>query len=96
MSYPNAPVELKLNYPVNVNGNEVKALKVRRPKVRDNLIAAKKTTPEDQEMTMMALLTGQDDDVLNELDMADYDALQKVVVGFRKKGSSQSETSSAE
>ena len=95
MSYPNESAELKLNYPVSVDGRKVEALKIRRPKVRDNLIAAKKETDEDREMTMMSLLTGEEAEVLHEMDMADYEALQKVIVGFRKKDSSQSETSNA-
>lgn len=94
MPYPNETKELVLEYPVTVNNREIVALKVRRPKVRDNLIAAKKDDDADREMAMMSLLTGEDEDVLHELDMFDFEALQKVVVGFRKKGNSESETSS--
>jgi len=94
MPYPNETKELVLEYPVTVNNREIVALKVRRPKVRDNLIAAKKDDDADREMAMMSLLTGEDEDVLHELDMFDFEALQKVVVGFRKKGNSKSETSS--
>lgn len=94
MAYPNEPEKLPLEYPVTVNKREIKALNVRRPKVRDNLIAAKKDDDADREMAMMSLLTGEDEDVLHELDMFDFEALQKVVMGFRKKGNSKSEKSS--
>ncbi len=96
MSYPMGSEILVLVHPITVDGREIKELNVRRPKVRDNLIAQKKETAEDGEMTMMSLLTGEDDSVLQEMDMLDFEALQQVVVGFRKKDSSQSETSSAD
>lgn len=96
MAYPNEPKELILEYPVTVNSREIKSIKVRRPKVRDNLIAAKKDDDADREMAMMSLLTGEDEAVLHELDMFDFEALQKVVVGFRKKAGSTSEKPSEE
>ncbi len=96
MSYPMGSQVLVLVHPITVDGREIKELNVRRPKVRDNLIASKKETDADREMTMMSLLTGEDDSVLQEMDMLDFEALQQVVVGFRKKGSLENETSSAE
>ncbi len=93
MSYPMGSEILVLVHPIAVDGREIKELNVRRPKVRDNLIAQKKETAEDGEMTMMSLLTGEDDSVLQEMDMLDFEALQQVVVGFRKKASSESEPS---
>lgn len=93
MSYPMGSQVLVLVHPIAVDGREIKELNVRRPKVRDNLIASKQETDEDREMTMMSLLTGEDTEVLSELDMSDYSDLQAVVVGFRKKDLSKSETS---
>jgi hypothetical protein len=96
MAYPTGAKVLKLNCSFEIDGRKVEQLVVRRPKVRDNLIASKKETDEDREMTMMSLLTGEEDAVLQEMDMLDYDALQKVVVGFRKTDSLTSETSKEE
>ncbi len=93
MSYPMGSEILVLVHPIAVDGREIKELNVRRPKVRDNLIAQKKETDADREMTMMSLLTGEDESVLQEMDMLDFGALQQVVVGFRKKDVSKSETS---
>ncbi len=42
MSYPNKTVELKLEYPVEYAGKTIEMLTIRRPKVRDNMIAGKK------------------------------------------------------
>ncbi|WP_067096215.1 phage tail assembly protein [Marinomonas atlantica] len=96
MSYPNKTVELKLEFPIMVNGNETNTLTVRRPTLRDNMIADKKETTTDKEICMITHLTGLDEDDLYNLDMSDFDALTEVVVGFRKKSKSESETSSGE
>ncbi|MEF1312037.1 phage tail assembly protein [Vibrio mytili] len=94
MTYPAAKTEVKLSYPVTVNGTEIKTLALRRPKVRDQLIADKQNKNDaDKEVHLMALLAEVEPAVIQELDMEDYEGVQKVIVGFRKK-SSKSETSS--
>ncbi|MFB9136708.1 phage tail assembly protein [Vibrio sp. AK197] len=96
MTYPVETVDIKLIYPVFFEGNQVETLKVRRPKVRDQLIADKQNANEaDKEIHLMSLLAGVDQALIQELDLDDYGQLQEAIVGFRKKGS-QSETSNAE
>ena len=94
MSYPNKTVALKLEYPVEHAGKTIETLAIRRPKVRDNMIAGKKEDDADKEITLMSMLAGVDDTVIHEMDMIDYSAFQKVIVDFRKKPTSESETSS--
>ena len=74
MSYPNKTVELKLEYPVEYAGKTIEMLAIRRPKVRDNMIAGKKEDDADKEITLMSMLAGVDDSVIHEMDMIDYSA----------------------
>lgn len=94
MTYPAAKTEVKLAYPVALGGQKIEVLNLRRPKVRDQLIADKQNkTDADKEVHLMALLAEVDPAVIQELDMDDYTEVQKVIVGFRQKRST-SETSS--
>lgn len=94
MTYPVAKTEVKLAYPVTVNGKEIKMLALRRPKVRDQLIADKQNKNDaDKEVHLMSLLAEVEPAVIQDLDLDDYMEVQKVIVGFRKKNS-ESETSS--
>lgn len=96
MSYPNKTVDLPLEFPVEHAGKKIETLTIRRPKVRDNMIAGKKEDDADKEITLMSMLADVDDQVIHELDMNDYLAFQKKIKDFRKKPTSPNETSSAE
>lgn len=94
MTYPVAKTEVKLSYPVELGGSKIEVLNLRRPKVRDQLIADKQNKNDaDKEVHLMALLAEVEPVVIQELDMEDYAEVQKVIMGFRKKNS-ESETSS--
>ncbi|WP_322999957.1 phage tail assembly protein [Castellaniella sp.] len=74
---------VELKYPVEIDGAQVSVLKLRRPKVRDNLAAEKMgATNADREIALIALLADVAPSALHELDMGDYAALQKAVAGF--------------
>ncbi|TCN02947.1 phage tail assembly protein [Vibrio crassostreae] len=93
MEYPVETKEVQLEYPVTVAGKEYKALTMRRPKVRDQLIADKQNKdPADKEIHLLSLLAGVETAVIQELDMTDYGEVQKAYKGFTKKNS-KSETS---
>jgi hypothetical protein len=93
MTYPVAKTEVKLAYPVELGGQKIEVLNIRRPKVRDQLIADRQNKNDaDKEVHLMSLLAEVDPTVIQELDMEDYTEVQKVIVGFRKKNS-KSETS---
>ena len=83
MSYPNQITTIELQYPVTFDGKEIKELSVRRPLVRDQLIAGKSSdNAEDKEIKLLSLLAGVDADLIQILDLSDYFSLLDVVVGF--------------
>ncbi|EGQ8056477.1 phage tail assembly protein [Vibrio alginolyticus] len=93
MTYPVEKKEVKLAYPVEVGGQKIEVLNIRRPKVRDQLIADKQNKSDaDKEVHLMSLLAEVEPAVIQELDLDDYTEVQKVIVGFRKKHS-ENETS---
>lgn len=74
-------MQIKLSHPVVSDGTELRVLNLRRPKVRDVLLAAKiGGTEEEKEIRVLANLCEVAPDVVEELDMADYKRLQD---GFR-------------
>lgn len=87
MTYPAAEKkEVKLDYPVTVGSQTIEVLALRRPKVRDQLIADKQNKSDaDKEVHLMSLLAEVDPAVIQELDLDDYTEVQKVIVGFRQK-----------
>ena len=92
--YPQAAKEtVTLEFPVMFKNTEITALSFRRPKVKDQMIADKQNKDNaDKEIHLMALLAEVEPALIQELDMADYEQVQQVIVGFRKK-KSQSEPS---
>ena len=70
-------MQIKLLHPVVSDGTELRVLSLRRPKVRDVLLAAKiGGTDEEKEIRVLANLCEVAPDVVEELDMADYKKLQ--------------------
>lgn len=69
--------EIKLKYPVRLATGEVlEKLALRRPKVGDIRAVAGLTTDAEQELAIMARISGLVPEDLDELDIADYKALQ--------------------
>jgi len=72
-----------LDYPVTVEKVEYKALAMRRPKVKDQLAVDKGAgTKAEKEICLFANLCEVAPEVIEELDMLDHGALQKVYTGF--------------
>lgn len=75
--------EIVLDYPVTVAGKEHKTLTMRRPKVKDQKAAQKMGGSDDErEIMLFANLCDVTPDVIDELDMADYGAVQETYSGF--------------
>ena len=92
MTYPVEKQQVKLVYPVFIGETEVTSLSIRRPRVRDQLIADKQNKDNaDKEVHLMSLLAEVEKDVILQLDMEDYEEVQNTIMGFRKKDS-ESET----
>ena len=74
---------IELTHPVTVNSEEITSLNLRRPKVRDMIIADKTgTTDGAREVTMFANLCEVDVEVIHELDLVDYHKVQETYQGF--------------
>lgn len=74
---------VQLKYPIQSSGAVITVVRLRRPKVRDRLAVEKMgSTDAEKELAMLAMLADMAPDDLHELDMADYDALQKAFAGF--------------
>lgn len=74
---------IKLKYPVNVDGVSYTELNMRRSKVKDRLaVTAMKCSDEQKEITLFANLCEVPPKVIEELDETDYTSVQKVYLGF--------------
>jgi len=74
---------ITLKYPIEVAGEQIASLNLRRPKVRDMLTADKTSGSEaEKEVAMFANLCEVSRDAILDLDGADYGQLQKAYAGF--------------
>ena len=74
---------LELTYPFKVDGQTINQLTLRRPTVRDRLIADKCQGSEvEKEIRFIANLCEMAPGDIEQLDMADYSKLQEALTGF--------------
>ena len=73
---------IKLQFPVKQGDEKITELKMRRPKVLDMMAANFKKTDAEKELRLFANICDVSDDVIGQLDMADYQALQAAYVAF--------------
>ncbi len=74
---------IKLQYPITVDGAAINNINLRRPLVRDRLIAEKASGNEvEKEIRLIANLCEMAPDHIEQLDMADYVKLQECLAGF--------------
>lgn len=84
MSYPSQTTKLQLNYPITFDGKEITELNIRRPLVRDQLIAMKTDGIQaEQDVKLYSLLASVDQEVIYLLDCEDLHALQDILIGFK-------------
>ena len=75
--------KVDLDYPVDVAGQKYAELHIRRPKVRDHLVADRVGGGNaEKEVKLLANLCEVAPAVIEELDAADYQKLQGVYGGF--------------
>lgn len=83
-------VVIKLSVPIQFGSEEIKVLEVKRPKARHFRDMKEKPTFGDV-LDLLADLSDQPNAVLDELDPADFDQIEKVFASFfpnsRKTGS---------
>ena len=74
---------ITLQYPITADGAQVQKLTMRRPRVRDRLIAEKDSGSEvEKEIRLIANLCEMAPQHIELLDMADYAKLQECLAGF--------------
>jgi chorismate mutase len=74
---------IKLDYPVTAGSTQISELNIRRPKVRDQIAAAKaKGGDAEREVAMFANLCEVEPTVIEAMDMADYFKLQEAYKNF--------------
>lgn len=74
---------IKLDYPIDFEGRKLSEITLRRPKVSDARNArTKHKDTADQEIALLATLSGLPPPAIEELDMSDYSKLQEVLSGF--------------
>jgi len=75
---------LTLGYPVTLEGKTYSELSVRRPKLIDVMIADKQKTDYEKEVTLLSNLCGVAPNVINEMDLKDYESLREIYASFKK------------
>jgi hypothetical protein len=74
---------ITLQYPISADGARIEQLTLRRPLVRDRLIAEKASGNEvEKEIRLLANLCELPPQHIELLDMADYVKLQECLAGF--------------
>ena len=74
---------VQLSEPLVVEGQEIQSLTMRRPKVRDQILAEKSEgTAAEQEVAMFANLCEVPEAAIQDLDLGDYFQLQEAYQGF--------------
>ena len=76
------PNVITLKHPVTLNGEVLKQLQLRRPKVKDMLIKAEGLSAEEREVQIVARLCGRNPEDLQELDYADWLTVQELLRSF--------------
>lgn len=75
--------KIQLKYPIPFEGAQLTEIEVRRPKVADVTAVRKgKRDEAEQEVALIAALSGLPVSAIEELDLADYKALQEMLSGF--------------
>jgi Phage tail assembly chaperone proteins, E, or 41 or 14 len=76
-------VEIELKYPLVDGGEELKVIKLRRPRVRDMLGSSKGDGSDaEKEVRLFADLCDLTPAVIEDMDIADYQKLQKEYSDF--------------
>ncbi len=79
-----------LTYPITVNGTSISSITLRRPKVQDIKAASRQGSgvDEETETALIANLSGLAPSDIDQLDFADYLAVQEVLKGFQARSNS--------
>jgi hypothetical protein len=80
---PQSYVDVELDFSVDVQGVQVKSLRLRIPRVKDMLLANKSTkSDEEKEVELFSHLTENSPDLIESLTLIDYKKLQEAYSNF--------------
>jgi len=74
--------EIKLEYPIIVNGEKITRLKLRRVTVRDIEIMNMEKSEMAKSIRILAMISDNDEDDIRNLDVSDFNKASEVVVDF--------------
>jgi hypothetical protein len=75
--------KIVLAHPIQYNGILLKEISLRRPKVRDRLVVDRMTVSDaEKEILLIANLAEISREAIEEIDLADYANIQKVLQSF--------------
>ncbi len=75
--------KVTLEYPIKADGRIISEISLRRPKVKDQIVAEKAAdNGPEREITILANLSGLTPNDIQELDVADYARVQEVFENF--------------
>lgn len=75
--------QITLDYPIQLEGKELSEVTLRRPKVSDVVAVRKSKRDEaEQEVSLIASLSGLPPSAIESIDLADYKKLQAHLSGF--------------
>lgn len=75
--------KIQLEEPIKIDGVEVKEISLRKPKVRDLIVAGKKNVSDaEREVTLIANLAEVSIETIQDLDLRDYMKMQKWLQNF--------------
>ena len=78
-------ITVNLDYPVEVDGREYKSLTFRRMKAKDSLVAEEMESQAQAGFALFASLADVDVDVIEELDLEDFQRLAEAVAPLMGK-----------
>ena len=74
---------IELDYPIQIHGTEVRSFQMRRPKVKDQVLAGKMGgTDEEKEIRLFANLCEVTPENIEDLDVCDYKQIVEAYKGF--------------
>ncbi|MCL1124167.1 phage tail assembly protein [Shewanella surugensis] len=86
--HPVSVEKIILDYPITFEGKKIDSLSMRRPRVRDQMIADKQHKDDmDKEMHLFSLLLDIDVEAIYDLDVIDYQKVTATYENFLKRGS---------
>lgn len=79
-----ASADIPLNFPITFDGETISKLTMRRPKLKDSKLAAAQPGDDTERgIWMIARLCNVQPELLDELDLSDFDAVEKQFGSFR-------------